>query len=476
MDLSPFYTINNPFVGAMFLISQGGWVIFVFMGLWMIKRLWLLWRQGIWEAKIEYVLLAVDIPKENEQSPKAVEQFFDHLTGFDKTPTLQEKFVDGFMPTKISLELVSIGGYIQFLIRTPVNFRDLVEAALYAEYPDAEITEVEDYINTVPKPDDYMKHWPNIDWKMWGAEIALYAPDPYPIKQWIEFEHGLSQELKDPMANILEILTRISPDEQVWIQWVIQTAGGQDRIKFLRKAKSLVKKLIGEEEKKNGFLGGFGEVPRNIFQGVSESITASLIPPSDFGADKKKDNGPINKMLYLTPGDRTIVEAIERKASKQAFIVKGRLMYFGRPAVFSKARGVSGVYGAIKQFNTNNLNGFAPPSKSKTEAWYVLVQYRTRLRIRSLLAGYRMRSNWAGHARFILNSEELATIWHFPVRTVKAQLVQKTESKRGGAPNELPLGDFSEAVTGKPKKEGQASVTDPKQKLDTTIPDNLPFV
>ena len=44
-----------------------------------------------------------------------------------------------------------------------------------------------------------------------------------------------------------------------------------------------------------------------------------------------------------------------------------------------------------------------------------------------------------GWTRLILNTEELASIWHFPVREVKAPLVQKTVSKRAEPPTALPV-------------------------------------
>lgn len=431
----------------------------------MLKEMWLMWRQGIFEKNTEYVLLAIDIPKDNEQSPKAVEQFFDHLTGFDKTPTLQEKYWEGFLPTKVSFELVSIGGYVQFLIHCPVKFRDLVEAALYSEYPDAEITEVEDYVDGIPKPDEFAKEHPCKGWKFWGSEIGFYRPNPYPIRTWFEFEHMLSKELKDPMANILEMLSRMGPDEQVWIQWVVQTANR----KWSEESRNLVKKLIGEKTtSKTGFL----DIPQQVMQGSVESITASVIEPQPFSTtDSVTTSSERNRLMQMTPGEIGIVMAIERKAAKVGFEVRGRLMYFGKEEVFSKAKGVSGVYGTLKQFNTNHMNGFAPPPKSKTEAWYILPQYRTRQRMRKLLAGYRSRSNWAGFKKMVLNTEELASIWHFPVRTVKAQMVQKTESKKGSPPTATPFEGAFESLT----KKQSAPPSQEERKGQTALPQNLPF-
>jgi len=462
-DLSSILEVNNPFTAMAILFSSGGWVAFVMLGFWMVKESWHEWRKSVWEKSIAYVLLAVDIPKENEQTPKAFEYFFDHLTGFDKNPTLQEKYIEGFVPTRVSLELVSIGGYVQFLIHTPVKFRDLVEAALYAEYPDAELTEVEDYVDGVPKPDEFAKSHPARGWKFWGSEISFYRPNPYPIRTYVEFEHMLSRELKDPMASILEMLNRMGPDEQVWIQWVIQTAPRE----WPEESRVLVKKLIGETVKKKS--SAFLDIPQQVLQGSVESVTATLIDPNDFSTTEATESTQRNRLLQMTPGEIGVIQAIERKAAKAAFKVRGRMCYFAKEHAFSKARGVSGVYGALKQFNTNHMNGFAPPSKSKTEAWYLFAGYRTRQRMRMLLAGYRARSNWRGHKSMIMNAEELASVWHFPDIGVKAQLIQKTTSKKSSPPTLTPFqGTFQTVQPFDTQK-------DSKSKKTSSAPDNLPF-
>jgi len=41
----------------------------------------------------------------------------------------------------------------------------------------------------------------------------------------------------------------------------------------------------------------------------------------------------------------------------------------------------------------------------------------------------------------ILNTEELASLWHFPILTVKAPLVKKTEAKKAEPPMSLPIGE-----------------------------------
>jgi len=75
----------------------------------------------------KYVVLAIDIPQINTQTPKAVEQIFSNLSGAFFKPDLLGKFKDGYRQKYFSFEIVSIEGYIQFLIRTPSRYNDLVK-------------------------------------------------------------------------------------------------------------------------------------------------------------------------------------------------------------------------------------------------------------------------------------------------------------------------------------------------------------
>ena len=60
---------------------DGGWVLVLIV---LIQGFWLLWvqsRQEKYAGTLSYVMLAIDIPKNNEQTPKAAEQIFTHLSG-----------------------------------------------------------------------------------------------------------------------------------------------------------------------------------------------------------------------------------------------------------------------------------------------------------------------------------------------------------------------------------------------------------
>ena len=121
-----------------------GWLILFYLLMYAGVHLFEKYRQDLNEHSWKFVVLAIDIPLLNVQTPKAVEQMFNHLAGSFDTATFHERFVEGYKQRWFSFEIISVEGYIQFLVWTEVAFRDLVEASIYAQYPEAEIVEVED--------------------------------------------------------------------------------------------------------------------------------------------------------------------------------------------------------------------------------------------------------------------------------------------------------------------------------------------
>ncbi len=452
--------VSNPFAALWFLFSHGGFVVVLITIGYGLFWVYMDIIQTRYVMNTKYILLAIDVPRENEQTPKAVEHIFSHFHGIQKNPNLWEKYRDGYVQPTITLELISVGGYIQYLIRCPEANRDLIEAAVYAQYPNAEISEVEDYAS------DVKAVFPNDDYDMWGAEITLTKPEAYPIKTYPLWEHSLTQTFLDPMASMLEIMGRLQPEEQIWFQWVLSPIGDDS---WRQKGLEIINKLIGAKSKKKpSNLESIVGVPGALALGTYQTITRTLFEP-DESASKKNDNEPPSMMLHLPPNVRVVVEAVGMKISKLGFDTKFRAVYLGKKGVFTKAR-VPGILGAIKQFNSMDMNGFKPDKKMKTSRDYFFVDRKVNALKRRILLGYKYRSNWAGRSLYVLNIEELASLWHFPVITVKAPQVKKSDAKRGEPPVALPVGDEVEYI---PKERTSPAIEEAP--IVGAAPTNLPI-
>ena len=412
-----------------FAFKNGGWlvlIISVFIGAF---YFWLKKRREKYLANIKQQLLAIDIPKDNEQSLVAVEQIFATLAGIKSGPNLYEKYWLGKTQLSYSLEIISLEGYIQFLIRTPEQFRDLVEAAIYAQYPEAEITEVDDYISLIPEG----IHKPDSDYSFWGTEFTFTKDSAYPIRTYKSFEHSLTQLFIDPMASLLESMSKLGPGEQIGLQLVIAPAGDD----WKEKGYGLIKKIIGEKVESAKNLGDkIIEQSLDLMGKFSEGVYKIW---GDI-EDEDVDSAHPNLYQYLTSGQKNVVEAMEAKLAKISFGSTFRIYYLAKKDRFQKGRGVSSIIGAINQFNSSDLNAFKKHKKFTTDADYFFVNQRVAYIQKKLIKLYKKRSR-EGTNEFYLNTEELATLYHFPTITVKAPLLKKTESRKAEAPTSLPLAE-----------------------------------
>lgn len=423
---------QNPVIIAVQLFLGGGWVIFLLLLIYVLYTVWLGHRQGKYANKWKHIFLAIDIPRENEQTPKAVENIFIALAATQSSGNLIERFWEGKIQESFSFEIVSLEGYVQFIVRTPAHFRDLIEASIYAQYPAAEITEVEDY--AAPYKD---VKFPHADYNLWGTEFVLVNDYPYPIKTYQEFEHRLSGELIDPMASLLEVMGRMGKGEHVWMQFVVtpQKPGWGE------KGKKVLKEMKGESYIPPETFSDRMFKPINFIGDMAAAVTSEIFGGEGATVDKKEDDQW--KMFKITPGERLVFENINRKLSKHAFRVKFRMIYFGEKEGFHKGRGVAAVIGAVQQFNIVDSNGFKPGPRTKTGADYFRVKKRIATRQNRIMRSYINRNNVDGDDvdNMLLCSEELASLWHFPVMSVKAPGVEIISAKRAVPPSRLPYGE-----------------------------------
>lgn len=389
---------------------------------------WKKMRQREYISTWQWAVLAVDIPAQFVQSPKAMEQIFVHLSGAFTVYGVYERYWLGMVNRWFSFEIISIEGYIQFLVRTEVQYRDLIEAAIYAQYSEAEITEVEDYV--IAAPDKY----PNDTHSVSGVEFTLAENEVYPIRTYPSFEYNISKDVvfSDPMAALLENFTRIGPGEHLWLQLIIVPVDNS----WKKQGIELVKKIIAnkKEDKSSGIIQIIGDLPMAAAKTAMQAMTYNF----EAEEDKKKKVETAGKVSDLSPGMKAVVESIEDKISKIGFKSRARLLYTAKNNIFQPTKCIHGVIGAMNQFYINNRNGFKAKIISGQNSDRIVAAYKQR----KMTKNYKQKKLKLIDVPFILNIEELATIWHFPLPLVKTPLLQKAMIKRGEPPINLPVENF----------------------------------
>lgn len=180
-----------------------------------------------------------------------------------------------------------------------------------------------------------------------------------------------------------------------------------------------------------------------VFGGLSNFVYEIFSGGEKVGEGEKTftKEAPPSLISYLSPGEKDKVSAVEKKISKIGFKTKIRFIYLAEKEVFDTHRAVPGILGALNQFNTLDMNGFKPDNFVKTQPSpldFFPVKKMNKMK-KELMRGYKSRSSSRGSNPYVLNIEELATIYHFPVVSVEAPLIKKTGSKRGEPPFSLPV-------------------------------------
>lgn len=433
LDLTPIQDFFNlpPDVMLWRFMAYFGWIIFGIMFLLAVRILWLTKIRGDFSKNIKFILLAIDIPRGNIQSPQAVENLFTFFGGAHGTQNFFDKWFMGEFQLSFSFEVVSLDGYTQFMIRTPAKFRHLVESAVYSQYPDAEITEVEDYCEGFPKK------FPDDEYDIWGSEFILSNHYMYPIKTYREFEHKLGPDetvFRDPMAALMELCSSLRQGENLLYQIIVIPTG----FDWINDGKDEIDKILGK--KPDATL--LNKIVDFIMSAVGELSEAIYSIWGDVETDKKEEKKKIS-MMELTPKQKKKIEFIELKSSKLGFLCKIRVVYLAKKEVMNQAKVVSGFIGYIKQFSALDLNSFKPDLKmTATKTVYFNKKKRLITKKNNILRNYVDRNDWAGRVPYLMNIEELATLWHFPIEaSSNAALIQKTPAKKYKPPANLSFDD-----------------------------------
>ena len=397
---------------------------------------WKFWRVELFLKKQRMILLEIKIPEESLKPIRAMEDVFSGLwQGFYDPPNYWEDWWDGKVTMSIQFETVSIGGEVHFYIRIPDYRRDTLESCIYSQYPEAEITLAEDYTKNVPQD------MPNKDWDMWGIDYYLFKPDPYPIKTYKDFETETEKEEEkriDPIAMLLEWLAKVRPGEQFWLQIQATPISEEYAESFWKEGEALKEKLSKRPEKPK---------PKPVFQEAAEILITGKVPEEE----EPEKFELIAPELRLTPGEKEIITGVERKLAKPPWLVSIRWIWLGKKEIWFKGNLRQGL-AFLGHYVTEHCNAPFPTGKTITKVYSrppfnIFDERRLYLRKRKLFRLYRERFRplfpRTGNRKtgtFILNTEELASVYHFPSRTVApAPTVPRVEAKKGEAPPELPI-------------------------------------
>lgn len=358
---------------------------------------------------IKWVLLEIRVPKDVFKSPLAMEIALSNaLSQTGGVGTWVKKYWDGNLLNWFSLEIVSTEGNIRFFIRTNKAFKMIIENQIYAQYPQAEITEVDDYVIPV------MASMRKEPWSLFGSNFILSKEDAYPIKTYVDYNldqapEKLKEEQRvDPMTPMIELLGSLRPGEHMWFQILVRPA-------TKRYSKP------GEWFKK----GDWKDEGKDILTKLKDGF--------------KTEDG---KSKHITEYDRQTITALERSITKVGFDTGIRGMYLAKKDSFDAYR-IAALLGAFKQYNSGHLNGFKLDGATAFDyPWQDPTGRRTQALKQEMFDAYIRRSYFYQPYEskpFVLNSEELATIFHIPGAVSETPQLKRIESTKSEPPSNLPI-------------------------------------
>src|SRR3989344_6426879 len=374
-------------------------------------KAWVYFIRSRYWAGMGNVLLELKIPREIFKSPLAMEVVLNQLHQTADEGNWYWKYWRGQTRSWFSLEIASFGGQIHLYIWARKKYKNGIEAHLYSQYPGIEIYEVEDYTKNFYF--DPARH------KMAACQWELSEPDPYPIATYVDYglDKDPKEELKvDPLTSQLEFLGSLPKGHNLWIQIIVR-AHKKDR----RKPGTFFEKIDGwkDDSKK--------EIDKILKDLTPEGGTFPRIP---------------------TKGEAEKIAALQRSVGKAGFDTTIRSLYFADKEKYDSVF-LGGMLGSFKQYSTLGYNGFSNAGwhLAFKGAWYdwwktdqgklammVMEEYKLRRFFFSPYVG-----KWFYSKPFILNSEELATIYHLPGAVAGTPTFERVPSRKSEAPSNLPV-------------------------------------
>jgi hypothetical protein len=434
----PLWAIATPFVLANFIFlamsptqTAYNFELVIFLSpLWLTvllgKNAWQRWvdtRQYRFNVNLQNVLLEIRIPRETLKSPLSMEVILSNLHISPGQGTWYKRYWLGRTRPWYSLELVSLGGRVHMYVWTRKSMRHIVETYFYAQYPGVEVVEATDYTRLIDPT--------KAPYQMFACEYKKNKQSPYPIKTYVDYLMDKQpapepEEVTDPMAQVIEFLGSLTPNEQLWIHIMIRYTKGE--------------KHGWEGVYKNGKRYTWREEAREIIQDIKDSTVRVTTYTDPVTHQPRKSDGFPNP----SKGDSETMTAIERNVSKPGFDVGIRSIYIAKEGHYRDFIGAF-VTQIFRPYTSEQLNYLGPApllSEELNDFPWEDPSGRRRQHLMEEALEYGRRRSYFHHPYkgpyMQMSSEEIASLFHVPSSTVAAPNLPRIQSTTTEAPANLP--------------------------------------
>ncbi|KKT89582.1 MAG: hypothetical protein UW95_C0001G0027 [Parcubacteria group bacterium GW2011_GWC1_45_14] len=313
----------------------------------------------------------------------AMEQLLGTLSNMKDKSSFFGRFLYGEPHVTLELAQPANSEEILFYMAIPKKFRESIEKQVHSYFPEASIEKVSDY--TIFSPGSFTA----------AAVLGLKNTHALPVTTYEDMN-------VDPLNEISNALSKLHDfEEGAVIQLVLRPAGtawrklGRDIAHRMQQGKRL------KDAHEESFILNAGKETIKILQNR----------PTDSGYGNEGS-------VQLTPEEQELIKDIERKANKVGFNVNIRILSSAKTQ--QRADDIlSHLENSFSQFENAEANHFV--IKTRTKSKKVAFDYIFR--------------NFDEDNSMILSTEEIASIFHFPISTTETPKIKWL--KAGAAPPPL---------------------------------------
>lgn len=326
------------------------------------------------------VQLLLAVPSVNNRGPQYMEQALAAI----------HQANPGRLP--LALEFRTHGGRVVLACRFPEELHAAMRGQLYAAYPDARLDHVEE--QEVASPEH----------QTWTAHLHL-RHHLFPMRRYPQFEDALNRVSADPLSALLLTLAP-EKNDRLYAQIVIEAIPARPRWRY-RAEKSLHRLATPFFRRHHRLAHLYGDWTMS----PHISVRAAGLILGRLGGRPEQHTPGLTTSPDRQHAREDELQAAADKITKHLFEVDIRLTVVAPPEDGDRARAkLREMAGAFGQFSIPRLAHFhAVPT-----------------------------GRFQRRPRFLLSTEELATLWHPPTQTVRAPALGSVESREMEPPVHLP--------------------------------------
>lgn len=291
------------------------------------------------------------------------------------------RFLYGEPYVALEMSVHHVGEEIHFYIAVPRSYEQIFEKQVHGLYPSAEVAKVKDY--NIFNPQGVAL----------GTYLTLKANPILPFKTYARLE-------SDPLGELVTALSKLEREgEGATIQILIRPSHRQD-------VRSLAQKVARQMQ-----LG-------------SDFAKALALAKKGGPKPKKGDQTNIAEApRVVTPFEEETMKLLQSKASRPLFDTNIRVLVSAADQVRAQQL-LNDVTGAFVQFSAPDLNSFNAAKLSGKAVEKLVFDFAFRI--------------FQDSQAIPLSSEEIASLYHFPLSTMMAPKVKFLKMRFAEPPSNLP--------------------------------------